>query len=161
MNKFNKTIQGFSNKIIELQVFTDGSCWPNPSDVGGWAYIIKDANGISSKNSGVVEGPNTTNNRMELTAVIQGFKALKQNKVTIELVTDSEYVGKGIAFWMPQWKRGGWRIKNSDLWRELSELVEQYNVYVTCIRGHTGQFENEECDRMASEATAKIRGKNV
>ena len=109
--------------------------------------------------------PNTTNNRMELTAVIRGLAALKC-PCEVELVTDSEYVGKGLSQWMAKWKANGWRrregdqwkpVKNEELWRELDQLVQQHRVKYTRILGHSGHPENERCDKMAVAAYQKYR----
>jgi len=97
---------------------------------------------------------------MELQAVIEGLSAL-QRPCRVELVTDSEYVGKGIAQWMPKWKEQGWNRKekgrlkpvvNVDLWKKLDELVQRHTVQVSYVRGHAGHPENEACDRMAVAA---------
>ena len=134
-----------------FKVFTDGSCWPNPGNKGGWAYIIKDYSGVLiNKSAKAYLAENVTNNKMELMAAIEGLKFFSEPKI-IELITDSEYLGKGITTWMHQWKKTGWKQKNGDLWKEIYELVNYHTVYVTCIRGHQGQEENEECDKMASE----------
>lgn len=151
VDRFSKIIRGFDNGVIDIQVFTDGSCYPNPGIFGSWAYIIKykDDN-PSYKCSGRIVGT-STNNVAELTAAIQGLRFIKE-LCALELVTDSEYVGKGITSWMDGWMRYGFKNKNGDLWRQLYFLCNFHDVYVTCIRGHQGQPENEECDRLASEA---------
>src|SRR5574343_238750 len=141
MKKYSATIQNIPDNAVRL--FTDGSCYPNPNGDGGWAYILVTPNGVTL-NMGSGYTPRTTNNRMELMAVIEGLRMLNGRHI-VELVTDSEYVGKGIALWLTGWKRSGWRQKNADLWRELDELVNAHEVYVTCIRGHNGQTENEMC----------------
>ena len=99
----------------------------------------------------------TTNNRMELTAVVQGLEALKKS-CQVELFTDSVYVGKGLSEWMFRWKANGWRrkegkqfkpIKNEDLWRLLDELVSQHQLKYTRVAGHSGHPENDRCDELA------------
>ena len=102
----------------------------------------------------------TTNNRMELLAVIRGLEALTR-PCDVELVTDSEYVGKGLSQWMAKWKANGWRrkegdswkpVKNEELWRQLDELVQKHRVKYTRILGHSGHPENERCDELAVAA---------
>ena len=102
----------------------------------------------------------TTNNRMELTAVIRGLQQLKST-CRVELYTDSTYVGKGLSEWMPKWKSNGWRrregkswksVANEDLWRQLDELAAQHDVKFHHVRGHSGHPENERCDELAVAA---------
>ena len=141
-----------------VRLFTDGACSGNPGP-GGWAYILHHpASGRSCDASGAE--PLTTNNRMELTGVIEGLASLKR-PCRVELITDSTYVGKGLTDWMPRWKAQGWRRKegrsfkpvvNLDLWQRLDELMAQHTVRVTFVLGHTGHPENEACDRMAVAA---------
>ena len=104
--------------------------------------------------------PNTTNNRMELTAVVRGLEALKRRSY-VELLTDSVYVGKGISEWMPKWKANGWKRKernklvpvaNEELWRELDKLLAQHRVKYTRVAGHSGHPENDRCDELAVAA---------
>ena len=142
--------------VVEL--FTDGACSGNPGP-GGWAYILRHpATGRTIDASGAEAL--TTNNRMELTGVIEGLASLKR-PCHVELVTDSQYVGKGISEWMPRWKAQGWKRKegktlkpviNLDLWQRLDELVAQHRVEVKWVLGHNGHPENEACDRMAVAA---------
>ena len=146
-----------------VQLFTDGGCSGNPGP-GGWAFILRNvADGKEKEVSGAE--PNTTNNRMELTAVIRGLAALKC-PCEVEVVTDSEYVGKGLSQWMVKWKANGWRrkegdqwkpVKNEELWRELDQLVQRHSVKYTRILGHSGHPENERCDKMAVAAYQKYR----
>lgn len=141
-----------------VQLFTDGACSGNPGP-GGWAYILKHpASGRVLDASGAER--QTTNNRMELAGVIEGLASLKR-PCRVELVTDSQYVAKGLAEWMPRWKANGWRRKegrqfkpvmNEDLWRRLDELAAFHQVRVTHVLGHRGHPENEACDRMAVAA---------
>ncbi len=160
---------GTTNPPTDLvQMFTDGACSGNPGP-GGWAFILSHpASGRTLDGSGAE--PATTNNRMELTAVIQGLQALKVSS-DVEVVTDSQYVSKGLAEWMPKWKAQGWRRKeagkfkpvmNVDLWQQLDVLVARHRVRLTHVYGHKGHPENEACDRMAVAAyralMADIRG---
>jgi ribonuclease HI len=142
----------------EVLLFTDGACSGNPGP-GGWAYILK--HGASGK---VVEKwggeRETTNNRMELQAAIEGLSALKR-ACYVELFTDSEYVRKGLSEWMAGWKKNGWRkrekgtlkpIKNADLWQQLDELVARHRLKFTRVAGHSGHPENDRCDELAVAA---------
>ena len=150
-----------SQSATEVQLFTDGACSGNPGP-GGWAFLLRHkASGKTLERFGAE--PDTTNNRMELIAVVRGLEALKR-PVTIELVTDSAYVGKGLAEWLPKWKINGWRrrerdrwveIKNEDLWRQLDALLQKHEVHVTLVRGHSGHPENERCDQLAVAAYQK------
>ena len=107
----------------------------------------------------------TTNNRMEMMAVIRGLEALKRSS-RVEIVTDSTYVGKGLSEWLPKWKANGWRrregdqfkpIKNEDLWRQLDALLAKHQARFTHVRGHQGHPENERCDTLAVAAYQKYR----
>lgn len=141
-----------------VHLFTDGACSGNPGP-GGWAYILRrSATGDTIDAAGAEL--NTTNNRMELTAVIEGLCALKK-PCTVELVTDSQYVAKGISEWLPKWKRQGWQrkegprlkpVSNVDLWQKIDALLAVQRVRVTHVLGHRGHAENEACDRMAVHA---------
>jgi ribonuclease HI len=141
-----------------VRLFTDGACSGNPGP-GGWAFILEHpASGQTTEASGAE--PETTNNRMELMGVIEGLSTLKRS-CRVELITDSQYVAKGISEWMPNWKRRGWMRKegaklkpvlNVDLWTKIDELVGRHQVVVTHVLGHNGHPENEACDRMAVAA---------
>jgi ribonuclease HI len=139
-------------------LYTDGACSGNPGP-GGWAYILKHPASGQVRDAWGAE-PATTNNRMELTGVIEGLAGLKR-PCQVELYTDSQYVAKGIAEWMPKWKAQGWRRKengrfkpvmNADLWQRLDGLLTQHKVRVSHVLGHRGHPENEACDRMAVAA---------
>ena len=142
----------------EVQLFTDGGCSGNPGP-GGWAFVLRHpASGKEIEGSGGQR--ETTNNRMEMTAVIRGLEKLKRS-THVELITDSVYVGKGISEWMPKWKANGWRrragknwaeIKNEDLWRQLDQLLGKHRIEFTHVRGHSGHPENERCDTLAVAA---------
>ncbi|HVX13454.1 MAG TPA: ribonuclease HI [Pirellulales bacterium] len=141
-----------------VMLFTDGACSGNPGP-GGWAFILRHpTSGRELVNSG--GEAETTNNRMELTAVIRGLEALKRRSA-VEILTDSEYVGKGLSEWMAKWKANGWRrdprkassvVKNEDLWRRLDELISRHAVRYTRVAGHSGHPENDRCDEMAVAA---------
>jgi ribonuclease HI len=145
----------------EVQLFTDGGCSGNPGP-GGWAFVLHHPASGKRREGFGAEGE-TTNNRMELLAVIRGLEALKR-PVHVELLTDSVYVGKGLTEWLPKWKRQGWRrrekdrwapVKNEDLWRRLDALLAKHRVTFTHVRGHTGHPENERCDALAVAAYQK------
>lgn len=150
-----------SRTIVHL--FTDGACSGNPGP-GGWAYILRHPT-TKKEMEGSGGERETTNNRMELTAVIRGLQALKR-RCHVELFTDSVYVGKGMTQWMPKWKTNGWKrregkqwkpIKNEELWRELDELIQRHDVKYTRVAGHSGHPENERCDELAVAACQKYR----
>jgi ribonuclease HI len=146
-----------------VRLFTDGACSGNPGP-GGWAYILKHpASGQTLDASGAEAV--TTNNRMELMGVIEGLASLKR-PCRVELITDSQYVAKGISDWMPRWKTQGWQRKeggrlkpvmNVDLWQRVDELIARHQVRVTHVLGHNGHAENEACDRMAVAAYKALR----
>ena len=147
----------------EVQLFADGACSGNPGP-GGWAFILRHvASGKELESSGGER--ETTNNRMEMVAVIRGLEALKR-PTRLEIVSDSIYVGKGFTEWLPKWKRNGWRrmeggrpkaIKNEELWRRMDELLARHQVRFTHVRGHQGHAENERCDTLAVAAYQKYR----
>ena len=144
--------------MSEVHLFTDGACSGNPGP-GGWAFILRHpATGKEVEGSGGESV--TTNNRMELQAVVEGLSALKR-PTQVELFTDSVYVGKGISEWMPKWKANGWRrregtrwaeVKNEDLWRQLDVLIAKHRVKYTRVAGHSGHPENDRCDVLAVAA---------
>lgn len=139
-------------------LFSDGACSGNPGP-GGWAFILRHpSSGKEIERSG--GEPDSTNNRMELTAAVRGLEALTRPS-QVELVTDSAYVGKGLTEWMPKWKANGWQrregkrlvpVKNEDLWRRLDELIAQHKIKFTHVAGHSGHPENERCDELAVAA---------
>jgi ribonuclease HI len=149
-----------TDDMPDVLLFTDGACIGNPGP-GGWAFLLRHpASGRSKEGSGGEHA--TTNNRMEITAVIRGLEALKcPTKVT--LFSDSEYVVNAITDWIPRWKQFGWKrtmkakttVKNVDLWRRLDELLVQHQVTAKWVRGHDGHKENERCDQLAEAAAAR------
>ena len=146
-----------------VQLFTDGACRGNPGP-GGWAYILRHpATGREKEASG--GAALTTNNQMELQAVIEGLQALTRAS-SVEIVTDSTYVAKGAHEWLPGWKRNGWRrregkswkpVKNESFWRRLDELLSRHDVRFTLVRGHAGHPENERCDELAVAAALQFQ----
>jgi len=147
-----------SSHAAEVILFTDGACSGNPGP-GGWAFLLRHpSSGKEIERSGAER--ETTNNRMELMAVIRGLEALKR-PTSVELITDSIYVGRGLSEWMAKWKANGWRrgskgksspVKNEDLWQRLDALVARHQLTFTHVRGHTGHVENERCDTLAVAA---------
>ncbi|MCX8087478.1 MAG: ribonuclease HI [Rhodocyclaceae bacterium] len=144
------------NEIVEI--YTDGACSGNPGP-GGWGALLR--LGDKEKELSGFE-PATTNNRMELMAVIEALKALKR-PVTARVYTDSQYVQKGISEWIHAWKRRGWQtadrqpVKNADLWRTLDELARQHRIEWHWVRGHVGHAENERVDALARAAIEQGR----
>ncbi len=146
----------------DVVLYTDGACKGNPGP-GGWAFILHHPkSGKTLERSGAE--PRTTNNQMELRAVIEGLRALKRS-TKVRLVTDSSYVEKGLLEWSPGWKRNGWRrrtadgfrsLKNAELWKELDRLTSKHQLRVTRVRGHAGHPENERCDQLAVAAYMKL-----
>lgn len=145
-----------------VELYTDGACSGNPGP-GGWAYILKHpASGKVVEASGAEK--TTTNNRMELMGAIQGLGSLRR-PCRVELVTDSQYLGRGLTEWMPRWKAQGWRRKegksfkpvvNLDLWQQLDDLLSSHTVTVRHVLGHNGHPENEACDRLAVAAYRQL-----
>ncbi len=152
------------SSVPEVVLFTDGACRGNPGP-GGWAYILRHpSTGVEKEGSGGT--PLTTNNQMELQAVIEGLIALKRRS-NVEVITDSVYVAKGAGEWMPGWKRNGWRrreknrwapVKNVELWQALDALLQKHEVRFTTVAGHSGHVENERCDELAVAAALQQVG---
>ncbi|MDD2417413.1 MAG: ribonuclease HI [Oscillospiraceae bacterium] len=141
----------------KVELFTDGACSGNPGP-GGWGAILR-FNECEKEISG--GQPKTTNNRMELTAVIQGLSALKE-PCEVTLTSDSKYVIDSIQKgWARSWKRNGWRkadkkpALNADLWEQLLQLLDIHDIKLVWVRGHEGHPENERCDRLAVLAAQK------
>ena len=144
----------------DVILYTDGACRGNPGP-GGWAAILKHPRTGKAKTL-TGSDPDTTNNRMELTAVIEGLCELKPSRRwRVHLVSDSQYVINGLTQWMEGWIANHWRrgkkassppVKNVDLWQELHALVQQHDMTYQHVRGHAGHPENEECDRLAVAA---------
>lgn len=148
------------NPTPHVLLFTDGACSGNPGP-GGWAFVLRHpATGSTIERSG--GEAETTNNRMEMTAVIRGLEALTRRS-RVELWSDSEYVIKGLREWLEGWKARGWKtaakkpVKNVDLWEELDDLVQRHELSYHWVRGHDGHPENERCDRLAVAAIERLR----
>ena len=149
-----------------LRIYTDGGCSGNPGP-GGWAYVMVQqtfqGEQVIAKDKGSEK--DTTNNRMELTAVIMALRALKtMTNVPRQaaVLTDSQYVQKGITDWIRNWKRNAWRtadkkpVKNQDLWMELDSLANEFPLKWEWVKGHAGNEYNEMCDAMTQEAIALV-----
>jgi ribonuclease HI len=147
-----------TEKKSELVViYADGACKGNPGP-GGWGALIR--MGDHSKELCGGE-PITTNNRMELTAVIRGLQALKR-ACEVKLYTDSVYVQKGMTEWIEAWKKRGWRtadkkpVKNDDLWQELDKISSQHKIEWLWVKGHSGDLGNERADALANQGVAQV-----
>ena len=136
-----------------LNIYTDGACKGNPG-IGGWGAILKYGNTEKEIKGFSKE---TTNNIMELTAVIKALESLSRS-CNIIITTDSNYVKNGITDWINNWKKNGWKtakkqpVKNKDLWVSLDKLVAKHNITWIWIKGHSGHPENERADQLANEA---------
>lgn len=143
----------------EIEIFTDGACSGNPG-AGGWGAILRYGS-VEKELSGGDDA--TTNNRMELTAVIEALKVLKKS-CHITLYTDSRYVMDGVTQWLPNWKQNGWRtsnkkspVKNIDLWQNLESLLGDHKIKWVWVKGHNGHPENERVDKLArDEAKSRV-----
>ncbi|AXK40718.1 ribonuclease HI [Crenobacter cavernae] len=142
--------------IVEL--FTDGACKGNPGP-GGWGAILR----YKGQEKELFGGEdNTTNNRMEMTAVIEGLALLKRS-CQVVVYTDSQYVQKGISEWIHGWKKRGWKtaakepVKNADLWQKLDALAAGHKVDWRWVKGHAGHPENERADELANQGAAAVQ----
>ena len=142
---------------MEVELYCDGACLGNPGP-GGWGYLLRVATpeGPKEKEASGAEA-DTTNNRMELRAAIEGLKVLSR-PCSVSLCSDSQYVVKGIQSWLAGWKRNGWRkadkqpVINVDLWQALDTQLQKHRVQARWVKGHAGHAENERVDRLANEA---------
>lgn len=140
-----------------VQIYTDGACKGNPG-VGGWGALLR-CNGVEKELFG--GEVHTTNNRMELLAVIEGIRALTQRSI-VEVYTDSQYVQKGVSEWLAGWKKNGWKtaakkpVKNDDLWRDLDALLSSHELSWHWVKGHAGHVENERADGLANQGVASV-----
>jgi ribonuclease HI len=144
--------------LKQITLITDGSCLGNPGP-GGWAAILRYG---GKKKELVGSDPQTTNNRMELMAVIEGLNALNE-PCEIILEIDSQYVKNGITQWMPNWKKRGWKtaskepVKNQDLWQALDAAVSRHKIHWQWVKGHADHADNNRCDELAREAASRAR----
>jgi len=145
--------------LKRVELFTDGACTGNPGP-GGWCAILR-FNRTEREMAGYQKL--TTNNQMEMTAVIEGLRALKE-PCHVTVYTDSQYVHKGFTQWISQWKRNGWRtsgkepVKNRELWQALDELAGKHHLEWVWVRGHAGHPENERCDELARNQIIRNTG---
>jgi ribonuclease HI len=140
-----------------VRIYTDGACKGNPGP-GGWGAILR----MDGREKELFGGEaQTTNNRMEMTAVIRALEAL-EGPCEVEVYTDSQYVQKGISEWLPDWKRRGWRtadrkpVKNADLWKELERAAGAHRVTWHWVKGHAGHPENERADVLANRGVESV-----
>lgn len=146
-----------------IEIFTDGACAGNPGP-GGWGAILRWKDVEKELSGGAIE---TTNNRMELTAVIEALKILKTHCV-VSLYTDSKYVMDGVTQWLPNWKKNNWKttnkknaVKNIDLWQQLDELLPKHEILWNWVKGHNGHPENERVDKLARKEALAFAQKKV
>ncbi|MFK7862904.1 MAG: ribonuclease HI [Pseudohongiellaceae bacterium] len=134
-----------------VEIFTDGACRGNPG-IGGWGALLRYGETEKTLHGGEAM---TTNNRMELTAVIKGLEALSK-PCEVSVTSDSKYVLSGITEWMPNWKKRGWKtaskkpVQNVDLWKRLDELAAKHQIQWNWVKGHSGHRENEIADELAN-----------
>ena len=143
-----------------IVIYTDGGCSGNPGP-GGWAFVVSENGENREYRSGGDQS--TTNNKMELTAVINALEYAKANgERDVVILTDSQYVKNGITVWIHSWKKNGWRtsskapVKNVEYWVTLDKLNDELNVDWQWVKGHAGIAGNEECDRLVRMETAKF-----
>ena len=142
-----------------VDISTDGACSGNPGP-GGWGVVMR-WKGTEKELSG--SEPDTTNNRMEMMAVIKGLESLKRGVGLINIHTDSKYVMDGAEKWLAGWKRNGWKtgakkpVKNQDLWQQLDKLLQAHTIKWFWVKGHSGDLDNERCDEMARLAVQQLK----
>ena len=143
--------------MMTVEIFTDGACRGNPGP-GGWGAILRYGNHEKELFGGEKE---TTNNRMEMTAVIRALDSLKR-ECRVVVTTDSMYVKQGITQWIDNWKRRGWKkadrspVKNADLWKQLDQLAASHQVEWKWVKGHSGHAENERADELANKGIDEL-----
>lgn len=143
--------------MTKVEIYSDGACRGNPGP-GGWGVVLRYGDAEKELWGGEAE---TTNNRMELTAVIRGLEGLKR-RCPVRVVTDSQYVKNGITQWIHNWRRNGWKtasrkpVKNADLWQELWDQVENHDVTWEWVKGHSGHPENERADQLANRGIDEL-----
>jgi len=141
-----------------IKIWTDGSCLGNPGP-GGWAFVATDGKNTAERSCGE---SNTTNNRMELMAVIRALTAAQRHS-EVEIHTDSQYVKNGMQSWIKNWRRNNWRtadkkpVKNQDLWVQLDELANKIKLHWVWVRGHNGEEFNERCDELARAQAERLK----
>lgn len=146
-------------ETMVVDLYSDGACKGNPGP-GGWGVLLRFGDHEKELFGGE---PQTTNNRMELTAVIEGLRSLKR-ACKVRVHTDSQYVQKGISEWLQNWRRRGWRtsegkpVKNQDLWQALDQAVVEHEVEWFWVKGHAGHPENERADALANKGASQVMG---
>ena len=141
----------------QVELFTDGACRGNPGP-GGWGVLMRYGDHEKQMYGGEKE---TTNNRMELTAVIEGLNSLKR-QCSVKITTDSTYVKDGITSWIHNWKKRNWKtaakkpVKNQDLWQALDKAVSEHDVEWAWVKGHSGHRENEIADELANRGIDEL-----
>ena len=141
-----------------IEIYTDGACKGNPG-IGGWGALLSSGGKTRELFGGELQ---TTNNRMEMTAVIRALQALKR-RCRVRLHTDSKYVQQGISEWIHAWKKRGWKtsdkkpVKNEDLWRELDALAVQHDIEWLWVKGHAGHDGNERADELANRGVESVK----
>jgi len=145
----------FKSDQPQIKIYTDGACDPNPGP-GGWAAIL-----CKGKREHILTGGEyrTTNNRMELTAALQALRSINKSS-TVEIVTDSQYLRRGVTEWLPKWKARNWKRKggalaNIDLWQGLDKILLRHKISWKWVRGHSGHVYNQRADRLARQAIPK------
>jgi len=143
-------------ELLKVTIYTDGSCDKNPGP-GGWAALLRWRN-----REEILSGfaPETTNNRMELSAALHALESLKEASL-VSIFTDSEYLKRGVDEWMDNWRARGWRRKkgalaNVDLWKALDQAIQRHDINWNWIKGHAGHRDNQRVDRLARQAMLKI-----
>ena len=149
------------SNLNEITIHTDGACRGNPG-LGGWGAVLQRGNKRKEILGAALE---TTNNRMELTAAIRALEALKSTS-NVLVITDSQYVRRGITEWIEDWKQRDWKtaarkpVKNIDLWQRLDELVAAHKVHWQWVKGHSGDPDNERADALANKAMDQLQQSN-
>ena len=143
--------------VNHVEIHTDGACKGNPGP-GGWGVLLRSGDSVKELFGGEMD---TTNNRMELMAVIRALQALKR-ACNVKVYTDSVYVQKGMTEWIEGWKKRGWRtadkkpVKNDDLWQELDSIAQQHQIEWLWVKGHAGDAGNERADALANQGVAQV-----
>jgi ribonuclease HI len=146
--------------VPTIEIYTDGACRGNPGP-GGWGAVLRSGAHVKELFGGEQD---TTNNRMEMTAVVNALKALKKPSEVI-LTTDSQYVRKGITEWIHSWKKNGWKtaakqpVKNADLWQQIDALSAEHTIRWEWVKGHSGHPENERVDALANRGIDEMEAK--
>jgi len=144
--------------VAVIEIYTDGACRGNPGP-GGWGVVLRSGKHEKELYGGETE---TTNNRMEMTAVVQALHALKQPSEVV-LTTDSQYVRKGITEWIHNWKKNGWKtsakkdVKNADLWQQIDTLSATHTIRWEWVKGHSGHPDNERVDDLANRGIDEMK----